>query len=227
MLNYELIAQINKARRRIKRQLYRWQNEHTQDSDRMLLFTWETPAIAQSQDNLDLCLAQARAHDQDLLVIKPYILQVAGRGNLGRSEQVKADLFPQTWLAKHNAWLDSSSGIWPVLDSNSRGEMVGFYSYRACLCLDEHQGVYDVATGQRLTNRRATIERMWDMGFAATRGRPLSMAKPRWTGSREDLEHVTQLADQYWQRQNSSEMARKMCSAYRSINRYAAWPGAW
>ena len=93
--------------------------------------------------------------------------------------------------------------------------------------MQEHQGIYDVATGRRLTNRREIIERMWALGFAAQRGRPLLIARVRWTGNRQELEHVTQLAQQYWDRRHQSDMAKKMVSAFRSINRYAAWPGAW
>jgi hypothetical protein len=113
------------------------------------------------------------------------------------------------------------------MEATDRGSMTGFYSYRACLCLKEHEGVYDVQSGRRLTNRRDIIERMWALGFAANRGRPLAFAKLRWTGSREELELITELADRYWNRRYESEAAKKMVSAYTSINRYAAWPGAW
>jgi hypothetical protein len=68
---------------------------------------------------------------------------------------------------------------------------------------------------------------MWALGFAAHRGRPLSIAKIRWTGSRQELELATQLAEQHWDRRRTSDVARKLCSVFTSINRYAAWPGAW
>jgi hypothetical protein len=105
--------------------------------------------------------------------------------------------------------------------------MSEFYTYRASLCLREHQGVYDVATGRRLTNRREIIERMWRLGFAAQRGRPLSIARTRWTGNREELTEVADLAERHWNRRNTSDVAKKLVSAWRSINRYAAWPGSW
>lgn len=224
MLNYRTIYEVEHIRRRMKRG-YHSGMPHTPDSDRLVLFTHQEQALRESQSNLDQLLAVAREHGQDLVVLKHYTLQVAGRG--GASEQVATKLFPRAWLEDHSKWLDSYDTISPTKDRTQQGTMIGLYSYRSCLCLNEHQGVYDAQTGQRLTNRRDIIERMWNLGFAANRGRPLAMARPRWTGTREELESITDLADRYWNRRHESEAAKKMVSAYTSINRYAAWPGAW
>jgi hypothetical protein len=225
MLKYQEIYQIQQVRRRLKRGLYGgyYSHVHTADGDRLQEFTHGPQAVADSAANLALCLDAGRAMGPGLVVIKPYVIQLAGQ----ETQKVSQSLWPETWVREHSQWLDSHGVNSPTQDMTTRGECSSFYTYRACLILPEHQGVYDAETGQRLTNRRATIERMWAMGFAANRGRFLQIAKTRWTGTREDLEHVTQLADQYWTRQDSSEVAKKMCSAYRSINRYAAWPGAW
>ena len=229
MLNYDIIHKTRQARHRLAHHAYsrpRWDGDAsaTRDSDKVLLFTWETKAIEASQANVDWAIAVARDYDQDLLVIKPYTIQVAGRTY---ARQAADKLFSRDWLIDHNDWLGSATGIRPQLDETNRGHMAGLYTYRACMCLAEHQGVYDVTTGQRMTNRRAIISRMWDLGFAANRGRPLAMARPRQTGTREDLELITELADRYWERRYENEATKKLVSAYRSINRYAAWPGAW
>ena len=226
MLKYQEIYDIQKIRRRLKRGHYNgyYGQDHTADGDRLHEFTHAPKAVEASANNLEFCLTTARAHDQTLLVIKPYTIQTAGPGRDGR---VKDALFTDEWLQDHSQWIDSSSPRSAEMETTDCGSMVGFYSYRACLCLKEHEGVYDVASGRRLTNRRDTIERMWALGFAANRGRPLAFAKLRWTGSREELELITDLADRHWNRRYESEAAKKMVSAYTSINRYAAWPGAW
>lgn len=225
MISYKNIHDIQQVRRRLKRNNYGgyYGQDHTADGDRLHEFTHGTRAVADSQANLGFCLDLAREYRQSLLVFKPYTIQVGGPSAPGLTGR----LWPATWLKQHSEWLDSTHQIRHSTDTTDAGEMVGFYSYRACLCLDEHQGVYDVESGRRLTNRRETIQRMWALGFAANRGRPLAFAKTRWTGTKKDLELITQLADQYWSRRYESEVSKKLVSTYTSINRYAAWPGAW
>ena len=59
------------------------------------------------------------------------------------------------------------------------------------------------------------------------RGRPPTVATIRWSGTREELEELTQLAERHGSRYNRSDVAKKIWSAYNSISRYAAWPGTW
>jgi len=228
MIRYRVISEANNIVRRLKRNMYDrpWgDRNHTRDGDSLTLFTLKPQALCDSATNLDLVMSVARAYGQELVVVKPNMIQIAGRDR--RCEAVADILFPQAWRREHQEWLDSTSPMIPRLDRNDRGEVCEFYTWRPALCVDQHQGVYDVATGDRLKNRRDIIERMWALGFAAQRGRPLSMARQRWTGSCEELDLITRLADQHWQRASGSEAAKKMVSTFRSINRYAAWPGAW
>ena len=226
MLHYLNIYQANKTSRRLKRDRYGgyYEKEHTREGDTLTLFTIDPVAQRESQANLDQILASAREHRQSLVVFKPNQIQVAGVTGVQR---VANDLFPQSWLEKYREWVESTSAVSPTTQVSQAGESMEFYTWRNCLAWSGHQGVYDVATGRRLTNRRDIIERMWALGFAANRGRPLSVARVRWTGEREELIELTALAERHWPRSHNSEMARKMVSAYRSINRYAAWPGAW
>lgn len=231
MLSYQTIYNVNQAAMRIKRDRYDnpWhQNDgNSRDGDEMQLFTFSKQATADSLANLDRCLNLAQQQGMDLLVITPSRLQIAGDGKNNKTQKVLSRLIPKDWLIAYNDWLQSTSDVRPSLENSSHGEYVEFYTYRKSLCVQEHQGVYDVATGQRIKNRREIIQRMWDLGFAAHRGRPLALARSRWAGDREELEVITALADKYWNRRHSSEAAKKMVSAYTSINRYCAWPGAW
>ena len=228
MLKYQAIHQVQQVRRRMKSGRYGgyYGQDHTLEGDHLFDFTHGPAAEADSLQNLETLLAQARAYDQSLVVIKPYVVQIAGAPHSGHRSMADG-LFTAEWIRGYDQWLDTTHRSHPLMDTNERGQVMGFYTYRACMCLEAHQGVYDVVTGQRLTNRRDTIERMWALGFAANRGRPLAIAKPRWTGTREELELITELADRFWERRYETEAAKKMVSTYRSINRYAAWPGAW
>lgn len=231
MLAYQTICNVNRAQERIHRDSYnsRFYNTDGQsrEGDEMTVFTFGKQAHEESKNNLQRCLTVARQYEQDLVIIKNNQIQIAGGTGSGRHELVANALFPRDWLREHNDWLDTTNPVRPSLHESRYGEFVDFYSWRHSLCMKEHQGVYDVATGQRLTNRRNVIERMWSIGFAANRGRPLTIAKPRWCGERDELKELTELADRYWTRRGQSEVAKKIVSAYTSTNRYYAWPGAW
>jgi len=228
MIKYQTISQANKTAQRLKRDTYHhsWgDQDHTRDGDRLTLFTVEPEALCHSEHNLKLVLNVASAYNQKLVVIKTNMIQVAG--STDQHQQVGDLLFPEQWRKEHQTWLGSSGPVAPRCDHSDLGQMCEFYTWRPALVMPKHQGVYDAQTGQRITNRREIIDRMWALGFAAHRGRPLSIAKIRWTGSRQELELATQLAEQHWDRRRTSDVARKLCSVFTSINRYAAWPGAW
>jgi len=230
MLHYQTISEINRCRERLQRDRYNnhWADKtHTRDGDTLTAFTLSTEAEKHSQHNFDLVMSTARHYGQDLVVIKPQQIQVAGVGDGSESQAVAQVLFPEPWLREYERWIDSSYPVGAKMDHSEQSVVCEFYTFRPSLCLREKQGIYDVATGRRLTNRREIIERMWRLGFAAQRGRPLSIARTKWTGSREELEVITDLAERYWSRRNTSEAAKKLVSAWRSINRYAAWPGSW
>lgn len=228
MLKYQTISKINEAQHRIKRDSYRWaSSDDSRDRDELLVFTFGSQALDESQQNLELCISTARSYDMDLVIIKDSQIQLAGSTGHGRHRLVANSLFSDQWLQEYSEWLETSHRPQPLLQQNRHGECVEFYSYRHGFCTKEHQGVYDVSTGRRLTNRREIIQRIWDLGFASHRGRPMSVARLKWTGDRDELKEITELADRYWDRQHITDVAKKIVSAYRSINRYAAWPGAW
>jgi hypothetical protein len=228
MLKYETIYEVSGARRRLEkgrdRYSYRYDGR-TRDNDQLSLFTFETPALADSAHNLDFLLAQARGHDQRYVVLTDNKVQIAGEHDI---ERVADAIAPRAWLKDFAEWLEYNQGHGaPTVDDARHGSMVTLQSWRHCFCLKEHQGVYDVTTGRRMTRREDIIRAFWSLGFATWRGRPYSIARLRWSGEREELEELTALASRYWNSQSRSDVAKKIASAYRSINRYAAWPGAW
>jgi len=227
MLKYETIHTVNAARRRMtdsRRDRYGWRSDGVNpEQDQLTLFTFEQAAIDDSRHNLEWSLAVAREHDQQWLVLAPMTIQTLGWAG---TNQVAADIAPRAWIREFRAWLDSEHQD-ARTESSDRAEVMHFHTWRRCFTTKEHQGVYEVATGRRLTSRDEIIESFWHMGFATWRGRPYSVAKQRWSGNRTELEDLTDLYHQHYARHRTSDMAKKMVSAFRSINRYAAWPGAW
>ena len=231
MLKYETIYEVNSTQERLRGNRYGdnyWRKEtHNREADVLAMFTLEPEAQKESEHNFALVMATARHCQQDLVVFKPGQVQIAGTGDSSVNQDIANQLFPESWLREYEQWLDTTYPLAPRVDHSGQGAFTEFYTYRPALCLREHQGVYDVATGRRLTNRREIIERMWRLGFAAQRGRPLSIARTHWTGNREELQEIADLADRHWNRRNTSEAAKKLVSVWRSINRYSAWPGSW
>lgn len=230
MLRYEHIHEVTNARRRLgdsRRNRYAWrQDGRTRDADQLSLFTFEAQALADSADNLEFLLATARAHDQRYVVLTDSKIQIAGTGSM---DPVADRMAPSAWCQDFSEWLDEGqlTTAVPAVEHTTRGGVAILQTWRHCFCLREHQGVYEVSTGRRITNREQIIRAFWDLGFATWRGRPYSIAKLRWSGEREELEELTALAGRYWRNMSRTDVARKIVSAYRSINRYVAWPGSW
>ncbi len=223
MLKYENIYVIRDAEERLRRG-YRWgSGNHTQASDKMLVFTIGPKAEEDASSNLELLTSLGRQHNANYLVLHANKIQyLANHANNG----LEQDLLPKEWVKKYLDWTDSKNLDFGIQDSG-QGFCHSFRPWRRAFATRKTHGIYDLSTGRRLTNRQNIIERIWDHGFAAWRGRPLSVANIKWSGTREELEDLTNIADRYWNRRHKSDMAKKMCSAYTSINRYCAWPGSW
>ena len=223
MLKYENIYAICDAEERLRRG-YRWgAGHHTKDSDALLMFTIGPKADEDAANNLDFLLTLGQKHSATHLVLHANKIQYLANDATNGIEQ---DLLPTEWTQQYQEWLESKNLEFAVHESG-QGFCHSFRTWRRAFATRKTHGIYDLATGRRLTNRQEIIERIWDHGFAAWRGRPLSVANIKWSGSREELEDLVKIADRYWSRRHKSDMAKKMCSAYTSINRYAAWPGAW
>lgn len=227
MIHSEYIKPYSDARDRFTRKNYwgGWRNEtHTQEHDRMVMFTTESRAQEESLLNLEHFKIMAHAHGQRYLVVNQHKIQFVGQDHL---ELVRRAVSQDTWCEdykkQHNDRLPDM-----ITDVTDLGVVLHVRAYNHGLFLKEQYGVYDLQTGQRIKNRQDIIQRFWEYGFATWRGRPPSVASLRWSGPRSHLEHLAQLANQYWYvDSNKSEVARKLVSVYSSINRYAAWPGSW
>lgn len=229
MLRYERIHEVTNARRRLapgRRDRYAGRRDRSPENDQLTLFTFETQALTESADNLEFLLTTAQAHDQQWVVLTDMKIQIAGERSV---DQVADRMAPPEWQQDFSEWLDEQRLTTPVptVERTTRGGAVTLQTWRHCFCLQEHQGVYEVSTGRRITSREQIGRAFWNLGFATWRGRPYSIARLQWSGQREELEELTALAGRYWRGVSRTDVARKIISAHRSINRYAAWPGSW
>jgi hypothetical protein len=141
-------------------------------------------------------------------------------------------LLPTELVSEHSRYLSeelnrsSQKHLWHN-EETKYGVLCEMKSRWDWLCVPKHQGIYRVSDGRRITNRQEIIESFWQYGFAARRGRPLTIAGQRWVGDRDEIEHISNLEQQYRLRDRRSEIANRIVNTYRSLIRYAAWPGHW
>lgn len=189
----------------------------------MVKFTTEKSAPEHSADNIQWILSRARDHGVDLAVIRSNSLQLLG----GRdTKQAMRQVLPESWLQEFQQF---SGREWSVgearTETTEQGTCTSQYLYRDCVVMPGVQGVYEVASGKRLTRRADIIDRIWNWGWPTRRGRPLSVGTLRWTGSREELTLARELYDQHYLRRQGSEVAKKICQAYSTMVRSYTWPG--
>lgn len=223
MIQYQDIHQHLRATELLRGDT-RWLQEEQRQASTLIQFTTSTSAPQHSQHNLAWILGLAREHGVDIAVIKSCSVQFLGDH---RVIEALRQVFPVSWVQEYQDYSGQSYGGSMRSDSTALGTYAGIYLYSNCLVMPQHQGVYNIATGTRLRQRRAIIQEFWDRGFATRRGRILGVAETRWTGSREELQAARQLYDQYYLRRDRSAVANKICQAYTSTVRYYAWPNNW
>lgn len=231
MFQFRNISAYMEARHRLSRGGYWGRIQVNEDSDRLMVFTTERDARLDSRKNFECTMSRAREVGSTFVVAKPSIIQVIGhRHSCTPLEFFGREFFDD--LKKYHDDRDRPSWAMPseteqqVSDRDYRTLTLRTYGAGSWITTED-QGFFEVATGRKVTNRREQIELLWDLGFASRRGRPVHVAQEKWAGSRTELETLTELADRCWNRRHTSEAAKKMVSAYTSINRYVAWPGAW
>lgn len=224
MIRSENIKPYSDARERHRYDRYQWRNDgYTRESDRLTMFTTESHAREESLLNLEHFKTLGRTFGARYFVVNRTKFQFLSEHD---TDYIRNSIIDENWYKtykeEHTYGGDFSS------DKTDLGNALHLRMYDHGLFLKEHYGVYDLNDDRRVKNRESIIERFWEYGFATWRGRPPTVAQLRWSGPREHLEDLTSLANRYWKHDNGrNDVAKKICSAYRSINRYAAWPGSW
>lgn len=230
MLEIRNIHAYNEAGERLRRRYYNWINsdgEEARRTDTLTEFTFRTHAMLDSSANLENLLELGRTAGVSMLVFKPKTVQFVAPPDAVTAawNTVFSESQLQEWektIGKDREYY-ATFATWH--DDTDAGSTSSITHYQAPFAVKEHAGVYDCATGEKITNRREVIQRAWNLGFACKRGRPLTIARTRWSGTREDLVRAEQIYDEF--RGSQSEPARKLCAVYNSAARHYAWPGTW
>ena len=193
-------------------------------------FTVDKQSREESKRNFQKVLEKAQEIEAPILVIRPNEIQFIGT----EYGDAYIGLSDDDWIQRLREYYENrqryfSKPFWTqeISDLDLHTFSLSVWGTDAVFARSPQTGFYDVKTGKKITDRKKQIQTLWDLGWAAKRGRPVGVGYQRHSGSREDIALITNQANSMWNRQHESEIAAKVCSIYRSVNRYYAWPGSW
>jgi hypothetical protein len=232
-LEFQNLAEWSKLNRKLKQSLSSYWVRASQDEIdgwRLQMFTCDKESKQESVRNLDRLKQKAEEIEAPVLIVKGDNFQFVGM----QQAIVATDLVDQEWMDTVSEYFDrknyySSKPFWTHHESNNGDQAYSLHTYGAdaVFARTPQTGFYLLGEDRKVTDRREQIQLLWDYGFVARRGRPVSVGWERHSGSPDEIAMITRQARQMWHRRHSSEVAAKMCSIYTSINRYYAWPGSW
>jgi hypothetical protein len=215
MLEIRNIHAYNDAGERLRRRYYSWISDNaneTRRTDTLTQFTFRTHALLDSSANLENLLELGHITGVSMLVFKPRTVQFVAPADAVTTAwhtvfaESQLQEWEQTMATRSNNSYHSTFATWR--DDTDVGSASSVTHYQAPFGVKEHAGVYDC-----------------DLGFACNRGRPLTVARTKWSGSREDLVRAEEIYDEF--RTKNTDPARKLCAVYNSAARHCAWPGTW
>lgn len=231
-IKFENIAEWGKLHRKIKNNrgwFYEQPSQDTIDGYRVQMFTLDKIAKQDSVHNLEVLKQKARDISASVLIVKGTEIQF-----VGTDYDAYMSLNDEKWMDRYRKAMDSgkfyySKPFWTHSGSDLNFHTFSLYAYGSdsIFALAPQKGFYDVEKDCKVTNRKQQIEKLWDLGWVSRRGRPVSVGNEKYSGSREEIVEITKLANSMWSRRNESEVAKKICSCYTSINRDFCWPGSW
>lgn len=234
MLQYENIAAWSRAHSRLQHRYrhatswYTDTNTERQDADKLTLFATDLASKKESQHNLSYLLDVAKKTKAVSVIVKPKIIQLSGYSDAQDLDKIISRAWRDTWWE----WWSETNGSYsvPVWQQHEWPDcyVVELQTYGpGYFCRSAEVGVYRAQDGMKITNRREQIELLWSQGLPSRRGRPIHVAPRRWSGSKEELILLTELAGKHRPTARQSEVSAKIVSAFNAINRCVAWPGAW
>ena len=232
-LEFKNLAEWGKLSRKLKNNRSFYWSKPTEDEVagwRLQMFTVDKDAKEESRTNLERLKEKAKDVGAPVLIVKGDNVQLVGTDYAVSA----AELMDQDWFDEISEFFDRknmyySKPFWTHHESDSGTHTFSLHGYGtdAIWARAPQTGFYLVDEDRKVTDRREQIQSLWDLGYVARRGRPVSVGWERHSGSPEEIAMITRQANQMWHRRGHSEVADKLCSIYTSINRYYAWPGSW
>lgn len=231
-LEFKNLAEWGKLSRKLKNNRSFWSKPSEDEIAgwRLQMFTVDKDAKEESRTNLERLKEKAKDIGAPVLIVKGDNVQLVGTDYAVSA----SELMDQDWFDEISEFFDRknmyySKPFWTHHESDSGTHTFSLHGYGtdAIWARAPQTGFYLVDEDRKVTDRREQIQTLWDLGYVARRGRPVSVGWERHSGSTDEVAMITKQANAMWHRKGHSEVADKICSIYTSINRYYAWPGSW
>jgi len=230
MFEFEHIVKYKQADERIRVNRYNSQYYNiegfTRDGDVLIKFTVEKYAKQEDQHNRDILFDRARKIGAQFIIqgyrgpqiVIPYLLD----GNAGLFDDYEEN-FQTSWNKEINymSYLD----VRAFRSDRATAISCAGYRRRDGHVMPGSTGVYDVATGKKITGRQNILQRLWDLGFLGNRGVVLYAADYR-DGSPEDVLRYIQVKPMLKTLSWNSPLVKGLDSGMTKISRACDWPDA-
>jgi len=230
MFEFEHIVKYKQADERIRVNRYNSPYYNTEgssrDGDVLIKFTVEKYAREEDQHNRDILFDRARKIGAQFIIqgyrgpqiVIPYLLD----GNAGLFDDYEEN-FQTSWNKEVNymAYLD----IRGFRSDRATAISCAGYRRRDGHVMPGSTGVYDVATGKKITGRQNILQRLWDLGFLGNRGVVLYAADYR-DGSPEDVLRYIQVKPMLKTLSWNSPLVKGLDLGMTKISRACDWPDA-
>jgi hypothetical protein len=230
MFEFEHIVKYKQADERIRVNRYGSPYYNTEgssrDGDVLIKFTVEKYAREEDQHNRDILFDRARKIGAQFIIqgyrgpqiVIPYLLD----GNAGLFDDYEEN-FQTSWNKEVNymAYLD----VRGFRSDRATAISCAGYRRRDGHVMPGSTGVYDVATGKKITGRQNILQRLWDLGFLGNRGVVLYAADYR-DGSPEDVLRYIQVKPMLKTLSWNSPLVKGLDLGMTKISRACDWPDA-
>lgn len=197
---------------------------HSRDGDVLIRFTAEKYAQEEDQHNQTILFDRAKDIGAQYLIQGQRGPQIVIPGLVDGPGKIFVDYeqqFKRTWEKESNfmSYLDMRS-----FNSN-KATAISCRGYRRPNghVMPGRTGVYDVATGVKITGRQNILRRFWDLGFLGDRGVVLYAASCRW-GSPQDVQRYHEIKPILRTLSWDSPLVKGLNSGMNKIARACDWP---
>jgi len=186
-------------------------------------FTVQKTAMEHSKHNKEEILARAKHLNIPTVIITNEGMQFLGHSGVNTQEILTDTQIDGLNAGSENRW---SSARWNTIENDEGYQVLEFNcNYDMHLVLNEDVGFY--VDGVKVKNRHDQINKLWNYGYPARRGRPVRVGRLGHSGTKEEIQELVNWVEKLRMKKTGSEIAHKVNAVYNTLGRHYSWPEHW